>query len=667
MPQSYCRMTKRRCFEATVGPMREVRRVGKAMSTIDERPGEEARPERYFRLPPIPLNASLALGLIVAVVAWRTWAVLQWTFQEDDWRWVGDVYRMPLFHYLTQQYNGHLLPAQFAIMWAVTRIAPLNYFVAVAPLLVLSLCSGLLMWRLLVELFGDRPANLIPLAIFLLCPLTVPALVWIAAGLAISFQLFMVATLFAVLRYVRQPSTRRLVWVGLAYAGGLLFWEKSLLILPSAALFAVLFLGEGSGRVRLRSVILRRWRMWTVFGAVTALYLVWYAVATPSQVNHWPRLIEIGLLARTTFLTTIIPTSLGGPWSPATLGSVFGVINELPHVARYLTWGLFGAIVGGSVVWRRQAWRGWVFALSYAWMSIGLVVASNRFEVLGTLVGLAARYFADCVPALALGIGLAFMVPLDRGGDAAWGRRSFVELSLPRARALMFDFLRDPEGGTGRASWWTARKVAVGVVLVYATSALITGTKMAGQGGVRSAKAWLANAKSELAAYPAASIFDSLLPPKAVSQPQWVPESAKLSVALRGITRDVRWNAASDRMLAFDEGGRLRPAQVMPGIEVPLGPVVGCGYQTEPSGWFTTPLGAPLFLWQWGLSLTYSTDSDHDGFVTVDGDRQAVRFHKGVHTLILVHDGTAGSVIVESQKAPVCVGVIVLGEVRPSP
>jgi hypothetical protein len=641
--------------------------VSGAVSTIEQQRERTKGPGRYVRILSIPLNSFLAIGLIAAVMVWRTWAVLQWTFQEDDWRWVGDVYRMPFVHYITQQYNGHLLPAQFAIMWGATKVAPLNYLVAVAPLLLLSLVGGLLMWRLLTELFGDRPANLFPLAVFLLCPLSVPALVWIAAGLAISFQLFLVATLLAVLRYVRAPTTGRLIWVGLAYVGGLLFWEKSLLIFPTAALFAVLFLGEGRGGARVRAVIAGRWQMWAVFAGVTALYVVWYVAATPSQINHWPRLIEVGLLARTTFLTTIIPTSLGGPWSPATLGSVFGVINELSHGARDLIWGVFAAIVAISITWRRQAWRGWVFALAYASMSLGLVVTSNRFAILGTLIGLAARYFADCVPALALGVGLAYMVPLEHAGDPRWGRRVFVERLLPPSRAFALDAFREPAEGAGRTSWWTARKITVGVVLVYATSALITGTKMAGQGAERSARAWLSNAKSELAAYPTASIFDSTLPPKAVSQPQWVPESAKLSVALRGITPHVRWNAASDRMLAFDEGGRLRAAQVVPGIAEPLGPVIGCGYQTEPDGWFTTPLGASQFPWQWGLSLTYSTESEHDGFVTVDGDRQAVRFHKGVHTLILVHDGTAGAVIVESQKAPLCVGFIVLGEVRSSP
>jgi len=91
------------------------------------------------------------------------------------WTFVADAARTSFGRFVTMPYKGHLQPGQFAIAWLVSRIAPLNYTVAVFPVLLLTLAGGVLMWKFLVALFGDRPATLIPLAFLMLCPLTVPA------------------------------------------------------------------------------------------------------------------------------------------------------------------------------------------------------------------------------------------------------------------------------------------------------------------------------------------------------------------------------------------------------------------------------------------------------------------------------------------------------------
>jgi hypothetical protein len=639
--------------------------VSRTVSTVDKRLEEGEPSERNLRIPPIPLNSLLALGLILATVLWRTWAVLQWTYVEDDWRWIVQSYRMPLFHYLTQQYNGHLQPAQFGIVWILTKIAPLNYAVAVIPVLVMSLASGWLMWGFLRALFGDRPGNLIPLAVFLLCPLVVPALVWQAAALGdISVGMFLIATLFAVLRYVRAPSTHGLVLVALAYIGGLLFWEKSLLTFPTAAVFVLLFLGEGEGRARIRNVMLGRWQLWTVLASISVIYGIWYVVAAASQQSYQPTILEVGLLVRTVFLTTVIPTFMGGPWSADT--AVFGVIKELTPSVRNLTFAAFAVVVVASLLWRRKAWRGWTLPLFYLGMTVVVVATSNRFMFLGNSIGSAARYFAESVPVLAIGLALAYMVPLDRMRDPAWGLRPFVERRLPRVRAWALRVTREADGPTERSPWWTARKITVVVVIAYAISALITGSKMALKGNERSAKVWLANARQELAAYPRASIYDNLLPKTAVTL-GLAGDFAPLKNTLKPIAPKVRWNAASDDMLVFDQGGRLRPAQVVPGVITPPGPVPGCGYRAEADGFFVAELAPQAFGWIWGVGLPYSTDADHDGFVTIDGSRQAVRFHKGFHTLIVVRDGTVGWITVESRRASVCVFGMAVGVVQPLP
>jgi hypothetical protein len=644
--------------------------VVESVSVIDERQDRTKLPRRHLGLFRAGPNSFIALGLIIAATLWRTWAVMQWTFQNISWRELSAVRAMSLWAYIPQTQLGHLAPAQHVIFWVTTKVAPLDYFVSFLPLLLMSFLSGWLMWRFLQVLFGDRPGNLIPLAVFLLCPLTAPSLISITFALGtIPVQLFVVLTLFALLLYVRAPSNRRLALVALAYVGGLLFSEKSLLILPTAVMFLALFLGEGQGRARLVDVTLRRWRLWTVLGGITLLYVLLYLGTAGSQQSHTPSSPDIAGIAKAAILTSVIPTLLGGPWS-----SISNVIPDLSGAARILVLALFAAIVLASFLWRRQSWRGWTLAVVYVASCIGVVVTSNRFDVLGVLIGKAGRYFSDCVPALALGLALAFMVPLERGADPAWGRRPFAERLLARLRPGWW--MSPPADGRSLPlrsnasrgpSPWPTRTLALGVVAAYAASALITGTKTATKGDELSARAWLANVKTGLAGSPTAAIYDSLLPERAVSKSAWIVGFApRASITLGPFAPRVRWNAPSDELLTFDQAGRLRPANVVPGEVVEPGPFPGCGFRAGRGVPFVARLPAPLFHWDWGVSLRYSSDTDDPGLVTVDGDRQPVTFHRGSHTMILAHAGTARSVTVESRQGPVCVSDIVVGLVQPS-
>ncbi len=607
------------------------------------------------------VDSVLAYALIAFVGLWRTWAVLQWTFRQDDWIWVSNASRAPFLRFVTTQINGHLLPGGLSLLWAATRIAPLSFGTIEAPLLIVSVIGGVLMWRFLRALFGDRPANLIPLAVFLLCPLSVPPALWLASSLCvIPLQVFVVGTLFAVLRYVRAPSTERLLVVGLVWVGALLWWQKSLLILPLVALFALLYLGDGSGRARLRSVAIGRWRLWAVFGGITIPYLFWYRSVAVWELTYRPTLTQVGRLAKSVVGSTVIPTYLGGPWS-ASLFPVT-VLHELPPSRRFLTWVVAAAIVGVSLVFRRQAWRAWLLLGLYVGLDLALV-ATSRLALFGLQAGLTARYIADSVPLLALALALAFMVPLERRRDPAWARRVFALDRGPGGEALAGDATLVDRRRRTPGPLLASRRFAVGVVLVYASSALLTGSRIAILGRKDSAKDWLATASSQLALHPTASIVDTHVPPEAISP--LFPDAANASRALAPIAPRVRWNAPSESMLIFDPTGRLRPAAVGRVTSAKPGPVFGCGYLVN-GGAVVAPLRLPLFSWVWGVRLSYDANGSAIGFVTVDGDHQLVRFLPGHHTLTLVHAGPARTVTIEDAGSRVCVGDLWLGPIAPS-
>ncbi len=617
--------------------------VGAAVPTTAARPAW-----RTLEIRVRSLDSVIAYSLIAAVVAWRSWASLRWSFQGDDWVWVAGAARTPFLSFVTAPYHGHLQPAQFAMVWVTTRLAPLSYPLAIAPLLLATLIGGVLMWRFLAALFGERRANLVPLAVFLLCPASLRPAFWLAGGLGlIPMQTLIVGLLFATLLYVRSPSAVRLFVVGLVYAGALLVWEKSLLILVLVALFVLLFLGEGTGRARVRSVLAGRWKLWAVLVGVTAPYVVWYARAVHSGIAARATASQALKYVGTALGSMVVPTYLGGPWSVLQNGGV----TPLPRVARYSTWAVLGVIVLGSIVLRKQAWRAWLLPLSYLGLCLALVVF-GRLSLIGPGLGLDTRYVADSVPVFALAIGLAFMTPRDRQGDPAWGWRRGQ-----RGHRLIGEHARPAGRATRVRAYASGRVVVLVIVTAYAVSAMITGYRIADLAEANSLKTWLATVRSEIATHPRATVFDGYLPRQAFI---YDPVGARLSNALAPITQGVAWDRPTERPLMFDPAGRLRPVEIKPVAMSLPGPVPNCGYLTGQAP-IRIPLTRGVSQWPWGVQLGYFTDTEVDGWIMIDRDRQDVHFNSGVHSLTLLHAGPATTVSVWGGAELICVGWVRIG------
>jgi hypothetical protein len=524
----------------------------------------------------------------------------------------------------------------------------------VIPILGLTAAGGYVMWRLLVALFGDRPANLIPLAVFLLCPLSLRAAFWLtAAWTIIPLQFFIPAVLLAVLWYVRAPDRRRLALAGVAYAGALLSWEKALLILPLTAMFVLLYLGEGTGRARLSAVTRGTWRLWAVLGGLTAPYLAWYLT-----VSHWStgqhlsasgawRLVQVALG------TTLAPMYLGGPWGVAPPPGGKAAVLVLPLGVRFLTWVGLALLIAVSIVLCRQAWRAWAMLGAYVALCIALVVA-GRLGILGAAIGLDTRYLADSVPVLALALALAFSAPIDRRGDPGWDRRQLVVNVAGRDAVPL-------RARSERALRWGA----LAVVAAYAISAMVTGTKVANQAATYSVRPWFATVRTAIARHPAASVYDGWLP--AAALPAILdPGATRLSRALGPIARDVRWDAPSGAMLAFDPDGHLVPAVVRPVTAAEPGPVPSCGYLVSRAP-VTIAFPRRLGPLTWGVLLRYFTDERATGWVAVGAVRQDVKFDAGVHALTLVTRGPLAAVRVWGGGARVCVARVQAGTMAARP
>ena len=153
-----------------------------------------------------------AVVLIVAQLAWKGQLLSHLYFRQDDFHDLDlAVDHHFNWSYLTFIGSGHLIIGLRLIAWPMARIAstPYNWALASTVSLAFVAAASVAALRLLRDLFGERPAILIPLVIYLLTPLTIPDLgIWSSAMESVPLQLATFMALSAHLRYVGRDGFR---------------------------------------------------------------------------------------------------------------------------------------------------------------------------------------------------------------------------------------------------------------------------------------------------------------------------------------------------------------------------------------------------------------------------------------------------------------------------
>lgn len=358
----------------------------------------------------------LALLLIAAQVAWKAQFLNHLYFRQDDFHDLDLAVEHSFnWSYLTYIGSGHLIIGLRAIAWALVRMSTTyNWGLASTVSLAFVFAADLAAFRLLRDLFGERPAILIPLTVYLLTPLTMPDLgIWSSAMESVPLQLATFMALSAHLRYVKSGRARHLMAAGFWLAFGLAFFEKGL-VLP-VLLFAVTaaYLADRSLIRGIRTTLLRHWRAWVVYAVLTAGYAVVLAMALRTSatkpglpVSAAPALSFSWELIR----DTVVPGSVGGPWRwlPVEGGSF--AFAYPPHVLVPVAGAVAALVAVVSVLRRRSAARAWViFAGWIALADIVPVVIGRLNPSNASILGLETRYVADAMPVLAICLGLAFL------------------------------------------------------------------------------------------------------------------------------------------------------------------------------------------------------------------------------------------------------------------
>jgi hypothetical protein len=574
------------------------------------------------------------LVLIAGQLGLRAWVSFSGWFYQDDFIFASDAIKNDLDgSYLLHGYNGHVTPGAWLWTWLQIRSFGMSYGASVGIQLVLLAVTALAMWALLRMWFGPRRVLILPLAFYLFSPLTLGAYTWWASAINHQpMQLATIAAMYAHLRWIRTGNNRYVVAATAAIGVGLLFFEKSVVIVP--LLFGISLLVERE-RSLLRdavTILRRRWSGWLSYSAVSAAYFVVYLTHVDKiPVNERGSVLEVTEFALTAFGKAIVPAFFGGPWQWEQAGFL-GLADPSDGI-RYVTWVVAAAVVVESIRRVRGAGRVWLVVLGYLAIDLGLVVMA-RFSVfhIGTGVGRELRYIADASTVLTFALAIIAVAAAD-------------SLSAPvRARS--------------GAIFRTVLPYALGVFLLscwVSTSAFVDIWKL------NPSQAYFANVQHDIAGTRGqVAVHDQGVPNHIVYGLSY--PSNQLSQILLPFSVRVRYDDPNLPLKVTDDEGHLHDAFMKMAAEAPPGPVPDCGYQVE-NGTVTVPLANATWDLPWAWRIAYLTNRDFVANVRFGGVATPVHFRPGLNAIWVESHGPQVGVSVDGVPTgvPLCVTEVLVG------
>ena len=607
-----------------------------------------------------------AVIMIVVQLVWKAGFLSHFYFRQDDIHFTEIALRSTLgWKYLSYVGSGHLHPGVLLIVWIMARAALYSWGPAAAVLLTMLAVASFAAWRLLRLLIGDRPAILIPLAIYLVTPLTFPNDSWWQSGIeSAPLQAVIFLALIAHIRYVRTGATTQLVLAAVWLAIGLFFFEKAAVI--PVILFAVTagFLLEGPILATVRRSAVRYWRAWLTYIAMVAGYAAVLLVALrsstvkPSAGSTADTLTFSGNLIK----DTLLPGLLGGPWRWFFVpGDAIGY--SAPPTQ--LTWLALLAVAGlivASVRTRTLAWRAWVILALWVVAADIVPVIFGRLTNLGKFTWafeLDTRYVADAAPVAAICVALAFW-PVARQA-----RSRDPAAAGPRER----DYF------TGQT--WRVTGLCLTGVIVIGSLVSVSNYESVTATADRAGKAYLANARASLAADlpPGTVIFNEGMPPNLMAAGFYLSdglESAALGpLAASPTARAARWtqhpSGTIDNLAMFGADGTLDRVVVYGARSVPEPGGARCWsfHRDRAVIKFASPSAPSTGI----VRVGYFADTDASGgTVTLSYGGQVRHFaaEVGLHSVYLPVTGAASRVtVVVPPTGNVCVGDVEAGNLVP--
>lgn len=595
--------------------------------------------QRQVRQSTTPLEVAWVLGGLL--LAYRAWQLSRSYFWQDDFLYLAyaDTHQLTL-EGLLRDYNGHLMPGAFLAAEAVASAAVPRWLSAAAIVLAMTAIALWLSVTVMVAIFGKRWGTLLPIVVLVYSPLWVtPTLWWAAALQSLPLQISLLGAIWG--GHVYLEGRRRIgLTVGIgAFALGLAFWEKSLIV-PVAALLVLTLtysIRRDQGFARSMVTILRR--VWPLAGAWVAMGVA-YLVFFLSRVNLERQVSSDGVSAQDRLqalvftLTTFLTGMVGGPWrstdgidtmTPSASGRAVFLAAQLVILTMLITLALAG----------RRNWLKAVGVTLFILVVDAAAVVLTRLDFLGPRIATDPRFFTDSIVVAAVAVG-----------------------------ALML--LRPIPKQTGVLKPITSRpRLALGItIFAFLNGALITQQALTDVAERRPARDWVHEAHSSLAKSGGAIVYDGPVPGQIVSE--LFVDKARASTVLSDPSLRIAWDASTTDLRMFDGLGTLRETFLIDiTTDAGSGPIPDCGWPlaTGSPQLVTFP---PVILGSQVLTIGYYNDRPAEIAVTAGGTRQVVRAPEGLHTLFLFEVTEADSVHMELlQGGTVCVTQVQAGKVWP--
>jgi hypothetical protein len=633
---------------------------GKALTRLPEGHGAGAwgdlRPAARWlqRRRPVLLGAIL---LVAVQLIWLAQFLRHMYFFRDDFVNMDLAIESPFsWHYLTYVGSGHLMIGERGIIWLLVRMSFYNWTLASAVILILVAATGAAAFRLLRRLFGERPAILIPLAMFLLTPLSVAGLGWWTAALElVPLELATFMTVNAHVLYVRTGRWRHLAAAVAWVAIGLLANEGAL-VLP-IVLFGITgayMSGRGSW---LSGAMRSAWhfrRIWVLYVALMTGYGVVLAMAL-SRSTMQPKaprsLQDVVTFAWGLLKDSLLPGIVGGPWQWYPLQDHRYALASAPQQLQWLALAAAVAIIVASVWRRKAAWRAWAILACWVVLADMVPVIVGRLSWYPTLRALDTLYVADAMPILAVCVGLAFL-PLANEQTGAAGPS--VGTQAPWTDAIQ----------AGRNQ--VLRSAAAALVAVFVVGSVISvqAYESATSGG--RAAAYISNASAAIHLAPRGTLVaDGPVPPDIG---YFVRTSSVIGDIVPGKLTWIKNPAGTLtglRMFASD--GRLYPAWIRG---------ASSGRPRAPHACWPVRHGRVIIrFWRSPPYLTtllrigYLWESRGTGYITVKYGKveRVLALKHGLNSGFLPVRGIADSIVVSGlDAAKVCVGDVEVGNLSPA-
>ena len=569
----------------------------------------------------------LALALVAVAVLVRGAVAATGDFYWDDLILIGRASAYPLFstELLGYDHDGHLMPAAFFVAGLSTRFAPLEWWLPAATLIALQLAAALAVLRLLRTLLGSRPVLLVPLAVYLFAPLSLPSFAWWAAGLnslPLQFALAWVAADAVAL--CRTGRVRH------AVSGVVVFGLR-------AGVLREVGVGAGGRGVGGRGGVPAR-RSAGALGVARRAG----AVAGVGGRRRGVGGVLPGGRGRPVRLARLrdrrgdgLARDLARPVSgPGGRSVDLGALATGPNVGRparrsRCCWA--GSRSRGSscssVWWKRRTGIVWAGVAGYVAACLVAMVATRSSIDTAFELGQTLRYVADVSVVVAVAIALVLRAP---------DRRRLQVRPVP----------------------------VVGLVVVFVASSLWSTVTFARSWRDDPTAAYLANARTALASDPDIPMLDQPVSPY-VLLPVTYPYNLASGLFAALPQRPAFADSTPD-LRVLDDDGTMIGAQVTWNRSIPQGPEPNCGFRI--GGETVLPLTGPLMTYGWTAQINYLANVDGTLEIGLGHETPVeVPVEAGLHTVFVRLPGEGASLYLRptTPGLSLCVGAGPVGAVVP--